>query len=127
MVIRVLIILQADKGKTIAETVENLGCCEQTVINQRQRFLQRRSEGAVAALEDLPRSGRPPRYGAQEQAEVVSAVCETLHEHDLPLSRLSRTDLHHQVIVKTGLADLSQGTLNRLLANHALKPWQYRY
>ena len=51
--IRSLIILLADKGKTIAATAEILGCCEQTVLNQRKRFLARRSAGPVVALQDL--------------------------------------------------------------------------
>ena len=55
LVIRILIILLADTGKTLAQTAEIVGCCEQTVLNQRQRFLQRRSEGAVQALLDLQR------------------------------------------------------------------------
>ncbi len=64
LVIRILIILWADQGKTIAQTAAWLGCCEQTVVNWRKRFLERRSEGPVVALMDLPRSGRPPTYRA---------------------------------------------------------------
>jgi hypothetical protein len=52
-VIRILIILLAGKGKTIAATAEAMGCCEQTVLNQRKRFLARRSEGPVTALEEV--------------------------------------------------------------------------
>jgi hypothetical protein len=36
LVIRILIILLADQGKTIAATAQSLSCCEQTVLNQRQ-------------------------------------------------------------------------------------------
>ena len=32
LVIRILIILWADTGRTIARTAELLGCCEQTVV-----------------------------------------------------------------------------------------------
>ena len=74
LVIRILIILLADAGKTIAGTGELLGCCEQTVLNQRKRFLVRRCEGAVAALMDLPRSGRPATYGPQERAQITAVV-----------------------------------------------------
>jgi len=126
-VIRILIILWADKGKTIAQTAELLGCCEQTVLNWRIRFLERRSEGPVAALMDLPRSGRPVIYGAQEQVQVVAIVCEILHEHKLPLSRFSTTDLHRIIIKEEGLADLSHGSLARILAQNVLKPWRYSY
>src|SRR6185503_13219136 len=99
LVIRVLIILLADAGKTMAQTAAVLDCCEQTVLNQRRRFVQRRSEGSVTALKDLPRSGRPVTYGAKAQAQVVALVCQTLHERELPLSRVSLSDLH-QVIIR---------------------------
>jgi len=59
LVIRILIILLAAQGKTIAATAVSLSCAEQTVVNQRKRFLARRSAGVVEALRDLPRSGRP--------------------------------------------------------------------
>jgi len=127
LVIRILIILWADKGMTIARTAELLGCCEQTVLNWRRRFLERRAEGPVAALMDLPRSGRPPVYGAQERVQIIALVCETLHKHKLPLSRLSIADLHQVVTKEEGLADLSQGTLARILNEEGLKPWRYGY
>ena len=127
LVIRILIILLADAGKTIVQTAEILGCCEQTVLNQRQRFLQRRSAGPVTALLDLPRSGRPVTYGAKERAQVVAIVCETLEAHQLPLSRLSITDLQRIVVKEAGLATLSHASLGRILKQNVLKPWQYRY
>jgi hypothetical protein len=126
-VIRILIILLADKGKTIAATAGILGCCEQTVLNQRKRFLARRSEGSVAALRDLPRSGRPVTYGPQERAQVIAIVCETLWKHELPLSRFSIADLHRVVTQEAGLAGLSHSSLGRFLRQNALKPWRYRY
>jgi hypothetical protein len=127
LVIRVLIILLANKGKTIAATAEILGCCEQTVLNQRKRFLARRSEGAVIALMDLPRSGRPVTYGPQERAQITAVVCETLWKHELPLSRFSIADLQRVVIQEAGLAGLSHSSLGRILRQDALKPWRYRH
>lgn len=124
---RILIIRWANAGKTIAQTAIMLDCCEQTVLNQRKRFLERRGEGAVVALQDLPRSGRPPIYGPVQKVQVVAAVCEILHEHDQPLSRFALSDLSQLVRPRTGLSQLSQATLGRILDQHALKPWQYRY
>lgn len=127
LVIRILIILLANAGKSIAATAEVLGCCEQTVLNQRKRFLARRSEGAVAALMDLPRSGRPVTYGPQERAQITVVVCETLWERKLPLSRFSIADLRRVVIQEEGLAGLSHSSLGRILRQDALRPWRYRY
>ena len=64
---------------------------------------------------DLPRSGRPVTYGAQERALVI-VVCETLHEHQTPLSRFSITELLKIVIQEEGLANLSHASLGRILA-----------
>jgi len=127
LVIRLLIILLAAQGKTIAATALSLSCAEQTVLNQRKRFLARRKEGAVEALQDLPRSGRPLIYTVPQQALMTATVCATLKEHDLPLSRLSTADLLRVVHQQEGLAEVSQSTLARHLQQHALKPWQYRY
>jgi len=127
LVIRILIILLADQGKTIAATALSLSCCEQTVLNQRQRFLARRAEGVVDALQDLPRSGRPVVYTTQQRALITATVCETLKEHDLPLSRLSTADLLRIIRRQDGLASVSPSTLTRQLRQDALKPWQYRY
>ena len=127
LVIRILIILWAGEGRTIAQTATSLGCCEQTALNWRKRFLDHRSEGPVAALMDLPRSGRPPIYGARERALVVAMVCETLHEHKQPLSRFSISDLHRIVIKEEGLGSLSHGSLARILDENVLKPWRYTY
>lgn len=124
---RSLNILLADKGKTIASTAEILGCCEQTVLNQRKRFLARRTEGAETALEDLPRSGRPVRYGPQERAQAIAVVCEELWKHEKPLSRFSIGDLHRVVTQEEGLTSVSRSSLGRFLSQNALKPWRYRY
>jgi hypothetical protein len=127
LVIRILIILLADAGRTLAETATILGCCEQTVLNQRKRFLARRSAGPVVALPDLPRSGRPATYGAQARAEIVATVCEVVKEHQQPLSRFSTTDLHHILVEEKGLPHLTHGSLVRILAQNVLKPWRYTY
>lgn len=127
VIIRILIILLAAQGKTIAATAVSLSCAEQTVMNQRKRFLARRPEGVVEALRDLPRSGRPLIYTAPQQALMTATVCATLKEHELPLSRLSTADLLRVIQQQEGLAVVSQSTLARHLQQQALKPWQYRY
>jgi hypothetical protein len=126
-VLRILIILWAAKGKTIVQTAELLECCEQTVLNWRKRFLERRSEGPVKALMDLPRCGRPLSYGPQERAQIIALVCETLHKHELPLSRFSITDLRKVIVREENLSGLSHASLGRILAQDVLKPWRYRY
>jgi hypothetical protein len=127
LVLRILIILMANDGRTISETAQSLGCCEQTVLNQRKRFLACRTVGAVAALRDLPRSGRPQTYSATARVQVVAVVCEALHRHDLPLSRFALRDLLPIVQHNGDLPQLTASTLQRILDENVLKPWRYRY
>ena len=74
VVIRILIIFLAAAGKTLASTAVSLSGSEQTVLSQRKRFLARRREGAVKALQDLPRSGRPLIYTAQQLIRSASGI-----------------------------------------------------
>jgi len=59
---RAKIILWADQGLTIDTTADRLGCHRETVLYWRRRFLERRTAGIPACLQDLPRSGRPPSF-----------------------------------------------------------------
>jgi len=73
---RARIILWADEGKTLAETVERLGCSEQIVVNWRRAFVERHEqEGPLQALKDRPRPGRPksfsPGAGGSGQSDCV--------------------------------------------------------
>jgi hypothetical protein len=106
LVRRSLIILWADADKTIAQSAALLDCCEQTVLNQR--------------------SGRPLTYDPIAKAQVVASVCEILHEQQQPLSRFALSDLCQLIRPRTGLSHLSQASLSRVLAQNALKPWQFR-
>ena len=60
---RARMILWADEGVTLLETVKRLGCSEQIVVNWRRAFVTRREqEGTVGALRDRPRPGRPKHF-----------------------------------------------------------------
>lgn len=60
---RARMILWAETDVTIAETQRRLQCSEQIILNWRRDFLiRRKSEGVEQALQDRPRSGRPPHF-----------------------------------------------------------------
>jgi len=119
LVIRILIVLLADAAKKIAETATILGCCEQTVLNQRKR-------GHCCFARFAPFRPSSGLYGPAAGADYGHGSA-TLHEHDLPLSRFSVADLLRVVRQEDGLANLSHSNLARHLRQDALKPWQYRY
>lgn len=61
-----------------------------------------------------------------EQALVKAVACEAVHHTGLPLSRLSTADIARQAKQALGRA-ISPGTVWRILAADAIKPWRYKY
>ena len=73
---------------------------------------------------DRDRGGRgvfPP----EEVAQVKAIACGLPREQGLPLSRLSRAELH-RLVIERGVSGASASTIARWLAEDALKPWQHR-
>jgi len=56
---------------------------------------------------------------------VKAIACALPREHDLPLSRFSRAELH-RLVIERGVCEASASTIARWLAGDALKPWQHR-
>lgn len=75
-------------------------------------------------LEDRFRCGRPWVYSAAERAAVVAVACELPERRDLPLSRHSASSIQ-EVLEEEGIR-MSVRTVQRILADNALKPWRYR-
>lgn len=68
---RAQIILLASEGKPAAEIARRVGCSERTVKEWRSRF----RGGGIAALEDLPKSGRPLTYDDLTRAKLIALAC----------------------------------------------------
>jgi predicted ArsR family transcriptional regulator len=59
------------KGLTMDQSAHGLGVDRDAV----SRWLTRWEQGGIGALADAPKSGRPRKVAASEQAEVVAAAC----------------------------------------------------
>ena len=64
-------------------------------------------------------------FPPQEVAEVKVIACELPIDHELPLSRFSRVELH-RLVVERGVTEASASTIWRWLHDDAIKPWQTR-
>jgi len=70
--------------------------------------------------------GAKSSFPPLDQALVKAAACELVHETQLPLSRLSTTDVATRVVAALG-KPISSTTVWRILAADAIKPWRYKY
>jgi hypothetical protein len=78
------------------------------------------------SLEDLPGRGRKTTFPPAEQALVKAIACEAVYQTDLPLSRLSVTDLGCRASQALGKPN-SPSTTWRILDGDTIKPWRYEY
>lgn len=69
---RARILLLADAGKLDQQIVEALTTSRATVQRTRSRFV---SHGLSAALQELPRSGRPVLFDGAVEAQLVTLAC----------------------------------------------------
>lgn len=130
---RVRIILWANQDRTtIEETARRLECGRDKVIFWRRRFLEGRAAKVpvLERLQDLPRSGRPPIFSAEQREKVVLS---TLARYQAPAPRpsgivvCSSRDLAEELSqLERGLS-ISHSTIARIWEGMEIKPWRSHY
>jgi DDE superfamily endonuclease len=58
--------------------------------------------------------------------EIKAIACQLPRERDLPLSRMSLSDIHREVVKQGVVATISKTTLWRWLSQDAIQPWRFR-
>ena len=120
--LRAQIVLAAARGRDNARIAADLRVTADTVRKWRGRFAGRGLDG----LTDLPRSGRPRRISELTRAAVVALACQLPAATGVPLSRWTGPELLAEVIKAGTDCELSVSSVLRILAEHPVKPWQYR-
>ncbi len=120
--LRAQIVLAAARGRDNARIAADLRITVDTVRKWRGRFAVRGLDG----LTDLPRCGRPRRISELTRAAVVALACQLPAATGVPLSRWTGPELLAEVIRAGTDCELSVSSVLRILAEHPVKPWQYR-
>ncbi len=125
---RILLAYRADPSAYAVG--EAIGATHQTV----QRCLGRAVRfGAMAALDDSPRSGKSPEITDDAKAWLVSLACQKAKDlgypHELWTTRLLARHVREHA-AEAGypcLQNIVQGTVCKILARHEVKPHKVRY
>jgi transposase len=109
---RARIVLLAADGLANAEIARRTGTSRPTVVGWRDRY----ESGGVRALEDLPRSGRPP------EVDEIAVVVATLTDEGRPPEKLGVTHWSARLLA----AELGIGfaTVARIWRKWNLQPWR---
>jgi hypothetical protein len=98
------------------------------------RCLERAAElGVLEALDDRPRAGRDPVITPEARTWLVALACQKPKElgypHELWTTRLLAAHArdHGPSVGHPSLAKLAQGTVCKILVDHAVKPHKVRY
>jgi putative transposase len=107
--LRARIVLAAAEGKNNAHIARELAIGVLTARRWRGRWLTlqpiRLTELSIEErLEDLPRSGAPPRITAEQVCRIVALACEAPEDSDRPISHWTDRELADEVM-KRGIVD----------------------
>ncbi|MFZ1126003.1 MAG: IS630 family transposase [Candidatus Baltobacteraceae bacterium] len=105
---RARVLLDAAEGVPNVEIARRHSLSRVAVTALRARF----GEKKMAALEDAPRSGRPPKIGPEKVKQIVSTVMHEKPKHATHWTRRSLAEKFH----------VSPATVDRILRDHRLKP-----
>lgn len=130
MVERSKILLQHVSGVSTSIIVQRLGTTRGKVVRCIEKAL---SMGMNVALNDLPRSGRPPSNTAEAEAWLTDLACrkpkELGYSYELWTTQLLAEHARkhcrkagHACLKRTG-----KGTVSKILSRHKLKPHKVRY
>jgi transposase len=120
--VRAQIVLAAVRGRDNARIAADLRITVDTARKWRGRFAARGLDG----LTDLPRPGRPRRISAADRAAVVALACQLPAATGVPLSRWTGPELAAELAARGLPCPISVSSILRILAEHPVKPWQYR-
>ena len=119
--VRAQIVLAAACRRPSARIAADLGITVDMVRKWRGRFAAHRLGG----LKDRPRTGRPRQISELDRAAVVALACQLPAGSGVPLARWTGPELLAEITTQAA-GPLSLTSLRRILADHPVKPWQYR-
>ena len=114
-------VLAAARGRDNARIAAEMGISVDIARRWRGRFAARRLDG----LKDLPRSGRPRRISAAERAAVVAWLA-SCRRHRGAAVRWTGPELAAELAARGLPGSISVSSVLRILAEHPVRPSQYR-
>lgn len=113
---RAHILAALDRGVSDAQISEVLGVERTAIWRTRSAY---REHGVEYALRDVPRTGKPRTYGAEQEAEITALACSAPPTGQ---QRWTVRRLTEEAGKRPGLEGVSRETVRRILKKTSLNP-----
>jgi len=127
---RAKILLEYSKGNTVSAIARQFSTNRPKVERCIDKALQL---GALTALDDLPRSGKPPEITPEARAWLINLACQKPKElgysFELWTNRLlaKHTQKHCKEHGHPSLANINRGTVSKILNKSDVRPHKISY
>lgn len=124
------ILLSYFQGETVSVIAKRLKTNRPKVERTIDRALQ---VGAIASLDDYPRSGKPPSISADAKAWILSIACQKPKDLGYAAelwtmaSLAKHVRMHCQDVDHPSLLKVDKGTMSKILAKAEIRPHKINY
>ena len=116
LVLRAKIILAAYDGLSLTASARVLKCNRETVTLWRRHWVDHSDElTIVERLQDAPRSGKKPKFTAEQVCQIMALSCDKPEEHGYMFSHWSENSLAMAAVEKGIVPSISQRQVGRFL------------
>jgi putative transposase len=120
LVVRARIVLAAADGLNNAQIAREFGVSLDTARLWRQRWLETApavdaASPVAARLCDLPRSGAPGKFTAEQMCQLIALACELPEGSDRPISHWSRREITAEALQRGLFDQISDRHVGRFL------------
>lgn len=113
-IIRAKTLLLLDAGKSLQEVQSILGIDKNNFYKIKKRYF---SGGLPSALEELPRSGQPPKISARLEAQITSIACS---EAPAGSSRWTLSLINEKIVELHYVERISNESIRKVLKKASL-------
>ncbi|MCP4419038.1 MAG: IS630 family transposase [Chloroflexi bacterium] len=122
-----IILLANGECESNKEIAAKLGAYSADVSRWTKRWIERAQDTVIQRLSDLPRSGAPDTFTAEQICQIVALACEEPESHGLPISHWTQQELINEAIEQGIVESMSQSQMCRILRKMDLQPHRIRY
>ncbi|MDD5632444.1 MAG: helix-turn-helix domain-containing protein [Methylococcales bacterium] len=117
----------SDEDVTVSAIAPELGIVKRTVIKWLGRWKGSPGLSVAERLKDLPRTGCPDKFTAEQICKIIATCCENPSEYGRPITHWSHRELDDELIKQQVVESIPVSEAGRILRENELQPRLSKY